>query len=47
MLDPDALTKNLQYCTDYAVLLNFAHDSIHIRPKDKENGTHVQSSQNT
>ena len=32
---------------DFAVLLNFFHDSTQIQPKDKENGTHVQSSQNT
>ena len=32
---------------DCAVFLNFSHDSTQIRPKDKKNGTHVQSSQNT
>ena len=41
------VASSLGYSTDFAVLLNFSHDSTQIQPKDKENGTHVQSSQNT
>ena len=35
--------QKLIFTIDCAVFLKFSHDSTQIRPKDKENGTHVQA----